>query len=203
MSCMNRFAAPALNGAKQSGTEQRAAAALNHHAAQHCKHKAFSQVPRFDPFTFLPEPGWASCPCLSLTLSKSQTLPDAVIWARSVGESPCMLPVWRPCWVRRRKEGIWLQVQSWRHQGKLTQNVACYVHFILSDHQGPLDIIERVALSHQLGDFGIHVLMRVLMGSPMQDLWRGLARKGLRWSRGCLQTISSHWWTEIKPGSIK
>lgn len=65
VSSMNRFAAPLLNGAKQNHTEQRAAAALSHHAAQHCKHKAFSQVPYFDPFTFLPEPGWASCPCLS------------------------------------------------------------------------------------------------------------------------------------------
>lgn len=70
---MNRFAAPLLNGERQSGTEQGAAAVLSHHAAQHCKHKAFSQVPHFDPFTFLPDPGWASRACLSITLSKSQT----------------------------------------------------------------------------------------------------------------------------------
>lgn len=157
---MYRLAAPVLNGAKQSGTEQRAAAVLSHHTAQHCKHKAFfffffHRFHVFDPFTFLFTLSWAACP-MSLFLSpRLSRMP--VMGAGSVGG--VTLHAARLALMRSQTEGIWLQVQSRRHQGKLPQNVASYVHFVLSDHQRSLNIVERVAFTHQLGDLGIYVLL--------------------------------------------
>ena len=82
-----------------------------------------------------------------------------------------------------------LQVESGGHQGKLSQDVARHVHFVLGNHQSPLHVLERVSLAHQLGNLAVHTLTGGVQPMVFPDVWGRVPRKWLWRAGGCLQTV--------------